>query len=152
MPIEESKLKDGILTLGTTPTTIDFSCQVINVRINSAYDDEGDAQETLCGEVLTPSRKRAGRSLAGTVIQDWTAATSIIKFLWEHDLEVMEFSFTPNELADTVTGTVQLEVPSESYGGDVNTRLTSDFEWQMKSEPLFTAPVVGTTATEPAAV
>ena len=57
MAIVESRLKDGTLTLGTAPDTIDFSCQVINARINSSYDDDGDAEETLCGDVMAVGRK-----------------------------------------------------------------------------------------------
>jgi len=146
MAIVESRLKDGTLTLGTTPTTIDFSCQVTNVRINSSYDDDGDAVETLCGDQIPAGRKLGGRALAGTVIQDWTAAegVSIVDFVWDHDLEVMAFEYTPNVDGPTITGEVRLEVMSETYGGDVNTRITSDFEWSITGEVTRTAPVAGT--------
>jgi hypothetical protein len=149
MAIVESRLKDGVLSLGTTPTTIDFSCQVTNVRINSSYDDDGDAVETLCGDQIPPGRKLGGRALAGTFIQDWTATVSIVDFVWDHDLEEMTFTYTPNVDGPTITGTVRLEVPGETYGGDVNTRITSDFEWGMTSEVVRTPPVV--TATSSAA-
>ena len=148
MAIVESRLKDGVLKLGVTPDEIDFSCQVTNVRINSSYDDDGDAIETLCGDQIPAGRKLGGRALAGTVIQDWTAAptASIVKYVWAHDLEVVDFTYTPNELADTISGKLRLEVPSETYGGDVNTRITSDFEWSITEELVFTAPVVADAA------
>jgi len=156
MAITESRLKDGTLTLGTTPTTLDFSCQVTNARVNSSYDDDGDAVETLCGDQIAAGRKLGGRSLAGTFIQDWTAdaATSITEFCYDHDLEEMAFEYMPNAAGPTLTGTVRIEVPAETYGGDVNTRLTSDFEWTMTNTLVRTPPVVGTTttATEPAGV
>jgi len=127
MAIVESRLKDGILTLGTTPE--DFSCQVTNCRINSSYDDDGDAVETLCGDTIPPGRKLGGRALAGTVIQDWSAATgSFIDYCWDNDLTVVAFSFTP-ATGTVLTGDCRIEVPSETYGGDVNVRLTSDFEF-----------------------
>lgn len=152
MSIEESRVKDGVLSLGTTPGEMDFSCQVTNVRINSSYDDDGDAQETLCGDQIAPGRKVSGRSLAGTFIQDWTLpdAESITAYVWAHDLEVVDFTYTPNAAGPTITGKVRLEVPSETYGGDVNTRITSDFEWQMTTTPAFAPPVAGTSTSSSA--
>jgi hypothetical protein len=149
MAIEESRLKDGVLTLGTTPGDMDMSCQVTNARINSAYDDDGDAVETLCGDQIPKGRKLSGRSLAGTIIQDWTAAAglSIVEYCYDHDLEVVAFTYTPNVAGPTLSGTVRIEVPAETYGGDVNTRITSDFEWQLTAPLVRTPPVVGTAST-----
>lgn len=144
--ITESRLKDGTLTLGTAPG-LDFSCQVTNALIASSYDDDGDAVETLCGDQIPAGRKLSGRALEGTFIQDWTAAaaTSITEYCFEHDLEVVDFSYTPNAAAGpTLSGTLRIEVPGETYGGDVNTRITSDFSWQLTSELIRTP---GTAAT-----
>jgi len=155
MAVEESKLKDGTLTLGTAPG-LDFSCQVTNARINSSYDDDGDAQETLCGDVIPAGRKLSGRSLAGTFIQDWTAAAgaSITEYCYDNDLAVVDFSYVPNVAGPTLSGQLRVEVPAETYGGDVNARLTSDFEWQLTGPLVRTPPVAATTAgaREPAAV
>src|SRR5262252_503361 len=143
MAVVESRLKDGTISLGTTPSSLDFSCQVTNARINSSYDDDGDAVETLCGDKIAAGRKLSGRSLAGTFIQDWTAAAaaSITEFCYDHDLEELAFSYMPNAAGPTLTGTVRIEVPAETYGGDVNTRLTSDFEWQLTAPLVRTPPV-----------
>ena len=142
--ITDSRVKDGTLSLGTTPSELDFSCQVTNVRINSSYDDDGDTVETLCGDTLAAGRKLGGRSLAGTFIQDWTAAagTSITDYVWTHDLEEVAFEYVPNAAGPTITGTVRLEVPGETYGGDVNSRITSDFEWQCTAPVVRTPPVM----------
>lgn len=149
MTIVESRLKDGALTLGTAPDDIDFSCQITNARVNTSYADDGDAQETLCGDLIAPGRKLDGRSLAGTFIQDWTATESIVDYCFAHELEEVAFSYQPNGAAGpTLTGTVRVEVPAETYGGDVNTRITSDFEWQMTT-PLVRTPPAGTQAQEP---
>ena len=154
MAITESRLKDGTLTFGTAPGT-DFACQVTNCRINSSYDDDGDAVETLCGDQIAPGRKLGGRSLAGTVIQDWTNPTdSFVEYCWDNDLADVPFSYMPNVAGPTITGTCRIEVPAETYGGDVNTRITSDFEFQITTAVVRTPPVVGTTAEtaeEPAA-
>ena len=140
MAVTDSRVKDGVLKLGAAPE-FDVSCQVVNIRVNSSYDDDGDAQETLCGDLLAAGRKLSGRSLAGTVIQDFTAATatSFTEYVWDHDLEEVPFTYTPNAAAGpTLSGTVRLEVPGETYGGDVNSRVTSDFEWQCTAEVVRT--------------
>jgi len=152
MTIVESRVKDGVLTLGPVGTPFDVSCQVTNVRINSSYDDDGDAVETLCGDMIAPGRKLGGRSIAGTVIQDFTSADvagSFTDYCWDHDLEVVDFTYTPNSEAPTLTGQCRIEVPSESFGGDVNTRITSDFEFAITSEVTRTPPAAaaGTTST-----
>ena len=141
MAIVESRVKDGVLSLGADPDDMDFSCQVTNARINTSYTDDGDLLETLCGDTIPPGRKLDSRSLAGTFVQDWTAATSITDFVWDHELEEMAFSYTPNVEGPTLTGTVRVEVPSETYGGDVNTRITSDFEWFIIGDVTRTPPV-----------
>lgn len=146
MAITESRLKDGTLTLGTAPGDIDFSCQVINARVNTSYEDDGSAQETLCGDLIAPGRKLSARSLAGTFIQDWTATESIIDYCYLNELADVTFTYSPNGATGVVlTGTVRVEVPSETYGGDVNTRVTSDFEWQMTTPLVRTPPAAGTT-------
>lgn len=140
--ITDSRLKDGVLTLGTAPG-LEMSCQVTNARIQSSYDDDGDAVETLCGDQIPAGRKLGGRSLAGTFIQDWTAAAgmSITEYCFANDLEVVAFTYTPNAAGPTISGNIRVEVPAETYGGDVNTRITSDFEWGIQDALTFTPPV-----------
>jgi hypothetical protein len=142
MTINESRVKDGTLTLGDVASELDASCQLTNIRMNSSYDDDGDDVETLCGERTGKGRKKSGNSLAGTMIQDWAATPSVIDYVWQHDLEVVPFTYAPNGAAGvTITGSVRLEVPGETYGGDVNARNTSDFEWFVVGEITRTPPV-----------
>ena len=70
---------------------------------------------------------------------DAAAAESITEFCFDHDLEAIAFEYTPNVDADTLSGMLTVEVPGETYGGDVNTRITSDFEWQISGDITFTA-------------
>lgn len=141
--INESRLHSGILTLGGTPTTgVDMSCQITNCVIASAYSDDGNPVTTLCGDQKPAPRKLDGRKLEGTFVQDFDleslndgSGTGVTDYIWDHDLEVVAFSFTPNDdAAVVITGTVMLEVPGSTYGGDVNTRLTSDFSWNIQGE------------------
>jgi hypothetical protein len=139
MTINESRLKNGTLELGPTATATDFSCQITNCRITSAYSDDGDTVTTLCGETKPAPRKLDGHKLEGTLIQDFGAVGSVIDYLWAHDLEVVAYSYVPNNTdAPTITGTLQIEIPADTYGGDVGARITSDFVWNLQEKPTFT--------------
>ena len=147
--INESRVKNGTLELGPTGTTLDMSCQVTNVRITSAYSDDGDTVTTLCGDTKPPPRKLDGHKLEGTFVQDFDLdeiTGGVIAYLWAHSLEVVAYSYVPDDTgAPTVTGTVLLEIPAETYGGDVGKRVTSDFVWSMQETPVFT-PAAGALA------
>lgn len=154
MPIKESRLINGTLKLGPTGTgQMDMSCQVTNVRITSAYSDDGDPVTTLCGDTKPAPRKLDGHKLEGTIVQDFEteeSAGGIIDYVWNHDLEVVAYSFVPTVVATspTITGTLMLEVPSETYGGDVNKRITSDFAWNLQDDPVRTYPGTAGAAAE----
>lgn len=149
--ITESRLRDGTLTIGTTPTSLDMSCQLTNVRFASSYSDDGDAIETLCGDKIAPAEKSDGATLQGTFIQDWTAAAnSIILFLLANDLTEQDYTYTPNPDGPTFAGKVRIKLPGEFLGGDVNTRITSDFEWTCTTWPPTQTPPTVTAAAAPA--
>jgi len=144
--IHESRLTNGTLKLGPTATAFDASCQVTNVRITSTYSDDGDSVTVLCGDTKPPPRKLDGHKLEGTFVQDFDAdavspATGgIVKYMWDNDLKVVAYEYVPNDLATcpTITGNVQIEIGGDTYGGDVNKRITSDFAWNMQEKPTFT--------------
>ena len=129
MAITESKLSNGTLLLGDTPGT-EFGCQITNTRITTAYEDDGDPLTTLCGDTMPSGRKMTGQKLEGTFVQDFDNPTGLVSYLWDNNLETVDFSFLPNDTGSpTLTGKVKLEIPAETYGGDVKSRLTSDFAW-----------------------
>lgn len=139
MTINDSRLKGGTLTLGATPGELDMSCQITNVRITSAYSDDGNAVTTLCGDSLPAPRKLDGHKLEGTFIQDFDVAAGVVAYVWANDLKTVAFEYVPDATgAPTVTGSVLIEIPGDTYGGDVNARLTSDFAWTMQGKPTFT--------------
>ena len=151
MAINESRLQNGTLTLtdkATTPTTSDLSCQITNVRITSAYSDDGDSVTVLCGDTKPPPRKLDGHKLEGTIVQDFDNAQSVVAWLWAHDLQVVDYLYTPNDVTTCpeISGSVMIEIPAETYGGDVNKRITSDFTWNMQETPTFTPGAGGYSA------
>jgi hypothetical protein len=153
MPITESKLKTGKLTLGGTGTPVvggsDFACQATNVRIVPTFNDESDAVETLCGDSLAPFTT-AEYALQGTSIQDFDDPEGFLKFTWDNNLTNVPFSWQPNTGATIFSGIVQ--VRALEVGGDVNARLTTDFDWPITDEPSVVWPTAGagTLGTSPA--
>jgi hypothetical protein len=145
MAVHESKLKTGKLLLGTAPG-VEYACQQTNVRIVPEFNEEGDAVETLCGDTLTPSTTTAW-SLQGTAIQDWDSTTGIsfIKYSWQNNGVTVPFSWQPNAGATTITGNVT--VRALELGGDVNTRITSDFTWPLAGDPTPVWPTAAVPAT-----
>jgi hypothetical protein len=144
--VNEARLKTGKLTLGGAAGVggTEFACQQTNVRVTPSHDETGDEVETLCGDKLAPDVKTSW-SLAGTSIQDFDSPDGFVQYSVEHNLEVVEYSWQPNAGTFEVTGTVQ--VRAVEIGGDVNTRLTTDFEWPCQDDPVFTWPAVAGTAT-----
>jgi hypothetical protein len=142
MAIIESRVKNGTLTLGTLPGT-DFSCQVTNIRVGTAYTDDGDPLEVLCGDTIPAGRKLDQRTLAGTVVQDFTSPTGLTEYVYDNELQTVDFTYVPNpdDGSPTLSGQVRIEVPAETYGGDVNSRLTSDFEFPIVGDLVRTPPV-----------
>jgi hypothetical protein len=146
--ITESKLKSGKLTLGGTGTPpvggTEFSCQATNVRIVPTFNDQGDEVETLCGDKLSPDTTSTW-NLQGTSIQDFDNPESFIKYTWDHNLEKVPFTWQPNANATVVSGIVQMR--AVEMGGDVNTRITTDFDWPLDGDPEVTWPVTGASTT-----
>jgi len=140
MTIVESRVKSGTFTLGTTPGTA-FSCQPTNIRVTPTNDDDGDPVETLCGDTI-PAGKKESWVLAGTAIQDFDDPDGFLTYCFENALTTVEFSWEPN-----VTGapkwTGSLVVVALEEGGDVNTRITTDFEFDIVGRPTraYAAPL-----------
>jgi hypothetical protein len=154
MTITESRLKTGVLSFGVDPDTKDFSCQPTNVRVTPSYDDDGDDVETLCGDKM-PAGKIESWVLAGTSIQDFDDPEGFLAYCFDNRMTTVPFTWQPNVTgAPTWSGSVVLVALEE--GGDVNTRLTTDFEFDVSGDitRTYTAPGTETTeetAAEPAA-
>jgi hypothetical protein len=150
MAVVESRLKTGTLSLGGTmpvdpltgPPTggTEFSCQATNVTITPSFSDEGDMVETLCGDTVLPTTK-TDWTLTGTSIQDFDNPASFQKYTWDNNLVEVPFLWEPNASDVAFYGMVQ--VRALVVGGDVNTRLTSDFEWSIKGMPTAVWPTGG---------
>jgi|SRR5215469_2674522 len=135
MPITSSKLKTGTLSLGTAPGE-DFACQATAVRLTPSYEDDGDFVETLCGENISPNKKETW-TIGGTSIQDFDDPAGFVQYCFDHATEVVDFSWCPSTAASpTYTG--RCTIVAVEIGGDVNARLTTDWEFDVEGKPVIT--------------
>jgi hypothetical protein len=136
MAIVESKLKTGSLKLGVAPG-VEFGCQPTNVRLEPTFDDIGDPVETLCGDTLGAD-SRTTWAMMGTSIQDFDDPDGFVFYAYDNNLVTVDFVWTPNEGLTSFAG--QVQVRAVVIGGDVNTRITSDFEWPVQGDVTVTKP------------
>jgi hypothetical protein len=133
--IVESRVKSGTFTLGVAPGT-SFACQPTNIRVTPSYEDDGDPVETLCGDSI-PAGKKESFVLAGTAIQDFDDPDGFLTYCFENSMATVPFTWEPN-----VTGAPawagSLVVVALEEGGDVNTRITTDFEFDVVGRPSRT--------------
>lgn len=139
MTITESRVRKGSLKFGPVgggTTEVDFSCQPTNVRVTPSYDDDGDRTETLCGDVIPPGKIESW-VLAGTSVQDFDDPQGFLTFCFENRTMTVPFTWQPNvEGAPEWSGNVVIVALEE--GGDVNTRITTDFEFDVSGDPTRT--------------
>lgn len=144
--IVESRLKTGTFTLGAEAEEVSFACQATNIRVTPSYDDDGDPVETLCGDELGAGKKESW-VLAGTSIQDFDDPEGFLAYCYLHAMTDKPFTWAPNANGLTWAGTVTVIALEE--GGDVNTRLTTDFEFDTVGRPTrtYSGTVAATGAT-----
>jgi hypothetical protein len=141
MTIEESKVRDGTLVLGSEF----FSCEPTSVLIASEYNEEGDPVEVLCGEGLAADTT-VNKSLNITAIQDFNNPEGLMRFLRDNELRTVPFMWKANqEGAQVANGQIQCRLGD--WGGEVNTRLTTDLELPIVGTVSWTDPPAATGAT-----
>lgn len=136
MTINESRLHQGVLTLGDTSSggPEDFACQASNVHVTPSYDDDGDPIETLCGDMI-PAGKIESWILGGTSVQDFDDPEGFLTYCFTHRKETVPFVWEPNQIgAPKWSGSVVIVALEE--GGDVNVRLTTDWEFDVAGVPV----------------
>jgi hypothetical protein len=135
MTITESRLKSGTLTFGSAPG-VSFACQATNVHVTPSYEDDGDDVETLCGDAI-PAGKKETWVIGGTSIQDFDDPDGFLSYCYEHAMETVAFTWEPNATAGPMWAGDCVIVALEE-GGDVNVRLTTDWEFDIAGRPTRT--------------
>lgn len=133
MTVTESKLHDGSLTLAGT----EFSCQASNVTLTPEYKEDGDPVPVLCGVTL-PVATTVSWTLKVTAIQDFSDPDGLMRYLREHLLETVAFTWKAAPESETASGEVQIRLAD--WGGDVAKRLTTSLEWPIVGDITWTAP------------
>jgi hypothetical protein len=141
LPTTTAKLGPGTLEIGTTGTEIDISCLVNNATI-AADKDEGDATTKLCGDV------RAGSvaytyALSGNMDTDVADAAGFFALTQSAPGTEQSFVFTPSTAAGTsAAGTLVID-PLDFGADESGADLTSDFEFTIVGQPVYTYPTGG---------
>lgn len=140
MAIKRTKLGPGTLLFGETASGKEFATGVVKCAVEPSYN-EGDTIAVLSGDKDTEAGTWEG-TLTGEFYQEYTT-DSLLKWTWDHDGELMAFTFTPNKTTGlTVNGKVKIR--PVNIGGDVDTENTTEFEFAMPEKPTITT---GTTST-----
>lgn len=134
MPITESRLKSGTLTLDA----LSFATQASNVRLEPRTDDNGDTLEVLSGDTITPDDETTW-SLVIEAVQDFEDEAGFVNYALQNAGDVVPYSWKPNAVGPTYSGTVR--VRPVAIGGEVNARLSTTAEWPCQQAPTPAYPV-----------
>lgn len=134
MAVKTITIGAGTLTLGESGTLRDFSSQVTACRLEPSVN-KGDPTNVLSGE-QAPGDRSETFVLAGTILQDFGEADAVVEFCFTNRGTEMPFEFIPNTTKGRkVTGRCVVE--AVNIGGDVKTKPTSDFSFDLVGEPTL---------------
>lgn len=142
MAVNTLTMGPGSLTIGDVGDLQAFQSQITNARLVPNVD-QGDALNVLSGESV-PGDRDESWTLAGTIVQDLGAgiagADSLVEWLFVNRGTTLPFIFVPNTAAGRqVSGSLTVE--AVEIGGDVKSKPTSDFEFQVSGDPVIEAAV-----------
>lgn len=143
MPIIDSRVRNGTLSLGETP--VQFECQARNIELVPDHSQE-DGVETLCGDTTAPSLTTTW-SLDITAIQDFTDPDGFVIYTHDNNGTTVPFSWCPGDSATEPTWTGSCQVRAVTVGGEVATQLTTDASLPIIGTPTRTPPAGGAAAT-----
>ncbi|MFS0289136.1 hypothetical protein ACL1FZ_08560 [Corynebacterium striatum] len=130
----------GTLIFDKPGGNAEFSANVTSVTVG-ADADKGDALLVLSGDTIPGDRTYAWK-LSATTYQSLKEG-GIIDYSWNNAGKTVPFEFKPKDgIESTVTGSVVID--PVTLGGEVGTKPTSDFEWEIVGTPKLTpAKTVG---------
>ena len=136
MAVETHKLGPGSLTLGSGAAQFAQQLRQFEVTPTENVTTEDDI-EVLSGETVTGEDTVTHEAtVSGKILQDLGAA-GFVAYTWENNGQVVPFTFKPKTgLSAAVTGTVR--ILAVKIGGEVKTRMESDFSWSCTGFPTFT--------------
>jgi hypothetical protein len=134
--VQNGKLGPGVLKIGATGTSIDISCLLNNATL-AADPDQADDTTKLCGDV------RAGavtysRTLSGNVDTDVGDAAGLFALSQSAAGSQQAFEFTPSSALGTSAAGFLVIHPLDFGADEMGADLTSDFEWGIVGEVVWT--------------
>lgn len=135
MPIVESRLRNGLLTIGG----VTFATQASNVTLSPDVDEEGDTLEVLSGDTILPS-ERTSWTLGIEAVQDFDDPAGFVNYAFQNAGDVVDFTWRPGPAGDSPTYAGSVKVRAVEIGGDVNSRLSTSAEWPCQGTPVPTYP------------
>jgi hypothetical protein len=134
MPITQSRLKNGTLTIGG----VAFATQARNVTLSPDVAEQGDSLEVLSGDTILPEETTSW-SMGIEAIQDFTDSAGFIAYAMTNAGDTVSFSWAPSG-ADGPTYTGLVKVRAVEIGGDVAAQLTTSAEWPVQGQPVVSYP------------
>lgn len=126
----------GKFTIGDTADLTVFSGQVTSIKLVPSVD-KGDAIDVLDGGQVSGDRSESF-TLEGTLLQDFGATDSTTEYLFENRGTEQPFVYIPNSSqGKQITGILTVE--AIDIGGDVKTKPTSDFTFDLIGIPVIDA-------------
>lgn len=133
MPIEDSRLKGGTLTLDLIAT---FAKQATSVTLTPSTETEGERVEALSGDTIEAEEKSTWALDIGA-IQDFDDPLGFVEWSRLHAGEEVDFEWLPNATgAPTYAGVVK--VRPVAIGGNVAERLATTASWPLIGDPTPT--------------
>ncbi|WP_104087264.1 hypothetical protein [Arthrobacter sp. GMC3] len=127
----------GKFTIGDTADLTVFSGQVTSIKLVPSVD-KGDPIDVLDGGQAPGDRKESFK-LDGTLLQDFGATKSTTEYLFTKRGTEQPFLYIPNSSqGKQITGVLTVE--AIDIGGDVKTKPTSDFSFDLIGVPVI-API-----------
>lgn len=124
----------GSLSIGAALDLVNFSGQTTSVRLVPSVD-QGDQILVLSGESVAGDRTESW-TIEGTFLQDFGSAESTWEKLFALRGETHVFEFVPSTAAGKkISGSLIVE--AVELGGDVGSKPTSDFEFQLVGSPVI---------------
>ena len=137
MPFVDTRLGPGTLTLGTPGA--DYATQVSALSLVPAVDSV-DGTPTLAVPDPPPETNTT-YSLDGSAINDFSSASGLQMYCYDHDGETTPFVWVSSTVAgEGATCSGDVVIRAFTIGGAVGEQLVTDFSWPVAgAKPVFTA-------------
>jgi len=134
--VQAGQLGPGTLKIGATGTEIDISC-LLNNAVIANEKDEQDSTTKLCGTVR-PGAVKYTATLSGNVDTDIGESAGLFALSQEEKGTQQDFEYVPSTALGTKAVGKLIIDPLDFGADEMGADLTSDFEWGIVGEVVYT--------------